>query len=243
MRTLSLAVTKLAVTALVLTVLVFVPISSQAQTTYDIEGNNCTAINNLVIDGIDYDIKFVFDTGENLYGPEPYDFDFQSDVGNTEETSMVAAIAIREALNAAPMKILTVGPNKTGYFLLAATDENLDPDTDTTAVFSGWESRYDVQSDTHPRTPDTWAADDNWNFEIDLFPDGGGIIDIEGTPYPFGLNVWSRTVQYTYADAEFAGETSPADVSIGGSVTGLVGSGLVLQNNGMDDESIATDGP
>ena len=144
--------------ALVLTVLVFMPIGSRAQVaqeTYDIDGNNCTGINNLEIDGIAYDITFVFDTGETLYGPSPYDFDFQGDVSNTEETSMAAAIAIRASLNAAPVKIWTVGPNRAVYFLLAATAENLDPDTDSTAVFAGWESRYDVQSDTHPRPPDS----------------------------------------------------------------------------------------
>jgi hypothetical protein len=46
----------------------------------------------------------------------------------------------------------------------------------------------------------------------------------------------------TYADFTPAGPP-PSQVTIGGNVTGLVGSGLVLQNNGGDDEPIDGDGP
>ena len=238
MRTLSFVFKILAVAALVLTVSVFVPISSQAaEVIY--EGNNATGIEDLNIGGVLYDITFVFDTGENLYGPHPYQFDFTS--GSNEEASMEAAIAIREALNAAPVPILTAGPRSTGYFLLAAAAEEADPSTPESTVFAGWESRYDVEAENRP--PDVWTATANFNLDIDLFPPGGGIIDITGTPYPFGMNVWSLTDNYTYADAALAsGSPPPDDVDIGGSVTGLAGSGLVLQNNGADDESIAVDG-
>jgi hypothetical protein len=46
---------------------------------------------------------------------------------------------------------------------------------------------------------------------------------------------------FTYADFTVAGP-APDPVTIGGSVTGLEGSGLVLQNNGSDDEPIAAAG-
>jgi hypothetical protein len=58
-------------------------------------------------------------------------------------------------------------------------------------------------------------------------------VDPDGDSYNFGKRMW--------ADFILAGP--PADpVTIGGSVTGLEGSGLVLRNNGVDDEPIAADG-
>jgi hypothetical protein len=225
MRTLSLVFRVLAVTALVLTVLVFVPISSQAAVV-NVTGNNATSIEDLEINGVSYDITFLFDTSYNVYG-DPPQFPFQSDASNTEETSLAAAIAIREALNAASTKVLTVGPNQTDYYLLSVAE-----DTENSLKFhTGWESRYDVQSPNRP--PGVWTAADNWDPQ--LLPPGG--------LYPFGVNVWPPDANYTFALAEFADGTPPPDVSIGGDVTGLLGSGLVLQNNGADDESIAADGP
>jgi hypothetical protein len=225
MRTLSLVFRVLAVTALVLTVLVFVPISSQAAVV-NVTGNNATSIEDLEIDGVPYDITFLFDTSYNVYG-DPPQFPFQSDASNTEETSLAAAIAIREALNAASTKVLTVGPNQTDYYLLSVAE-----DTENSLKFhTGWESRYDVQSPNRP--PGVWTAADNWDPQL-LPPNG---------LYPFGVNVWPPDANYTFALAEFADGTPPPDVSIGGDVTGLLGSGLVLQNNGADDESIAADGP
>jgi hypothetical protein len=59
--------------------------------------------------------------------------------------------------------------------------------------------------------------------------------------------VWAEFFTDTFAVGENGTvlkltRTEP-DVTIGGSVTGLVGSGLVLQNNGTDDENISGDGP
>ena len=58
-------------------------------------------------------------------------------------------------------------------------------------------------------------------------------IDPDGDSYNFGKRMW--------ADFTLAGP-QPDPVTIGGSVTGLEGSGLVLRNNGDDDELIAADG-
>jgi hypothetical protein len=58
-------------------------------------------------------------------------------------------------------------------------------------------------------------------------------IDPDGDSYNFGKRMW--------ADFTLAGPT-PDPVTIGGNVSGLEGSGLVLQNNGDDDEPIAADG-
>ena len=58
-------------------------------------------------------------------------------------------------------------------------------------------------------------------------------LDPDGDSYNFGRRMW----------ANFTSAGTPADpVTIGGSVTGLEGSGLVLRNNGVDDEPIAADG-
>ena len=46
----------------------------------------------------------------------------------------------------------------------------------------------------------------------------------------------------TFTWADFTVTSAPDTFTIGGSVAGLVGSGLVLQNNGGDDEPIDADG-
>ncbi len=234
MRTSSLTVTILAVAAWVLTGLFFVPLSSQAENDVISEGSNATGITDLEVEGVLYDVTFVYATGIVVYG-DPGEFIFDQAGAATEELSLQAAIAMREALNAAPEKILTVGPERTDYFYLATAEEAPDPNTPEFQVYSGWESRYDVPSDDRP--PDVWAAADNWYFCI---------FDCVDDPDFFPLGMMpptDRLVPYTYAKTVYAGGSPPAaDAGVGGSVTGLVGSGLVLQNNGGDDEPISGDG-
>jgi hypothetical protein len=55
------------------------------------------------------------------------------------------------------------------------------------------------------------------------------------------FDFWILEDAHMYADFTIAGDP-PDPVTIGGSATGLLGSGLVLQNNGRDDESIDADG-
>jgi len=59
-------------------------------------------------------------------------------------------------------------------------------------------------------------------------------IEPDGDSYNFGLRMW--------ADFTLAGP-APDPVTIGGTVTGLEGSGLVLQNNGTDDLPTDSNGP
>jgi hypothetical protein len=58
-------------------------------------------------------------------------------------------------------------------------------------------------------------------------------INPDGDSYKNGQRVWADFTPVSGA---------PDPVTIGGSVTGLTGSGLVLQNNGADDEPIDADG-
>ena len=58
-------------------------------------------------------------------------------------------------------------------------------------------------------------------------------IEADGDGYNFGVRMW--------ADFTLAGP-APPPVTIGGTVTGLEGSGLVLQNNGTDDLPMDSDG-
>jgi hypothetical protein len=91
MRISSLAVKFLAVFASVLTVLVFVPISSQAAPcvaeTVLYSGNTASEIRDLDLEGVLYDITFVYDTGNNVYGPKGQG-DFLFDATNAEEENL-----------------------------------------------------------------------------------------------------------------------------------------------------------
>jgi hypothetical protein len=90
-----------------------------------------------------------------------------------------------------------------------------------------------------------YKSDTYLSIQAVIFWEGGrseGDIELEpwfkpgqpdGDGYFFGVRQW----------AKFTLSSEPPDeVTIGGSVTGLVGSGLVLKNNGTDDETIAGDG-
>ena len=243
MRISFLEVTKFVITVLVLMVLVFVPISSQAVNDVIYEGNTATGIQDLLFEDVFYDITFVFQTGNSLYG-EKGQGDFPFEASTAEEQVAGISIAIHDALNSNPdAAIIRVGPQDSDYFLIAVDEENTDPgNTETPWVYGIFESRYDVDSERRP--PDVWTLDDNFLINLCIFdpcPPGSGIVDIE--PFPFGSASVPQDVHYSWAKIELAaGSPPPADVSVGGSVTGLEGSGLVLQNNGGDDEPIAADG-
>ncbi len=71
------------------------------------EGNNATGIRNLEVDGKLYDVEFVFDSAENIYG-ETLIFDFQDD-------AQAASSAVRTALNSEPA-VETVGPEEADVY-------------------------------------------------------------------------------------------------------------------------------
>ena len=244
MRASSLVFRILAIAALVLTGLVLVPVSSQAvEVIY--QGNTATGINNLEFNDVLYDITFVFQTGNSLYGSKGEgDFPFagieiEGESASTEEATYGASRAIQDALNAASDAITRVGPRAVNYFFIAGGEENTDPgNPDTPWVYAAFTSTYYDTITTEQRPEDTWVPADNFfiNIELDI---GGGWppIFIEGDPFPFGMAPpLEQDIAYSWAKVEYAGGAPPTDVSVGGSVTGLVGSGLVLQNNNTDDE-------
>ena len=236
MRIQALFYKSLAIVALVLTALVFGPVNSQAETV-QFTGTNATGITDLSVDGVLYDVTFYYATGISVYD-DPGEFIFRQVGEQTEELSYAASLAIQNALMAAPSRIYTVGPNKSPYFYMATYEDQIDGDPDAPQLYLAWESRYNVVSDV--RDPDIWTFADNWNPNIDIF---SGEPDISGF-LPFGVAPpLSRVTVYSFVNAVYAGDTPPPSETVGGDVTGLVGSGLVLLNKGADNESIIADGP
>ncbi len=70
-------------------------------------------------------------------------------------------------------------------------------------------------------------------------------VTLDGNTALVGSWLWSTPALVTQGSAYFFqfGSTPPPTYTIGGSVSGLAGSGLVLQQNGGDDLPISADGP
>jgi hypothetical protein len=88
-------------------------------------------------------------------------------------------------------------------------------------------------------------------LSIEWFPtdDEFNFVDITWEGFPFGVQVLPDDVQYSWAKVEPAADSLPppnvdisGKVASNGGVTGLTGSGLVLQNNGGDDLDIDDNG-
>lgn len=87
-------------------VLLLVPGSGAAQTTeVHFDGSNATGITNLNVGGTFYDVMFLYDTAENIYGAEPGVYDFSD-----EPSAEAARDAVTAALNTEPT-VVTAGPN------------------------------------------------------------------------------------------------------------------------------------
>ena len=251
MRISSLVVTKLAAAALVLTALVFAPISSQAEEVI-FEGNTATAIKDLECgEDVFYDVTFVFDVGTAAYGPHPGKFPY--DGANDEVATFALGDCIQNALNACPEAAITrVGPQNRSYFFIAFGAETEEPGTETPWFYGAFESRYyDTVNEEIDRPAETWVPADNFMITIDFLPDDEefNFVDITWEGFPFGVQVLPDDVPYSWAKIEPAADSpDPPDVYIGGivasngGVTGLTGSGLVLQNNGGDDLDIDDNG-
>ena len=100
-------------------VLLLVPGSGSAQTTEVIfEGSNATGITNLNVGGTFYDVTFLYDTAENIYGAQPGVYDFSD-----ESSAEAARDAMTAALNTVPT-VVTAGPNATIEINIAFGFEN-----------------------------------------------------------------------------------------------------------------------
>lgn len=215
------------------------------------EGNTATGIEDLLYNDVFYDVTFVYQTGNSLYGPKGEgEFPFAGLEGDesaaTEEATYGAGRAIQETLNASSQAITRVGPQSVDYFFIAGGEENTDPgNEDTPWVYGAFTSTYYDIIVEQKRPPETWVPADNFFIEIELTIGGGyPPIKIELQPWPLGMAPpLEQDVPYSWAKIEpAAGSPPPADTTVGGNVTGLEGTGLVLQNNVADDEPISADG-
>lgn len=126
-------------------------------------------------------------------------------------------------------------PPQTGSIQVTTTTSGDDLDTDGYTVAIGSDSRAIGLNGSQTFTGLTPAS-----TSVTL----SGIADncsVAGDN-PLSVNVTAGAT----ATAAFAVQCialAPDSFSVGGTVSGLTGAGLVLQNNGGDDEAIATDGP
>jgi subtilisin-like proprotein convertase family protein len=116
---------------------------------------------------------------------------------------------------------------------LCAGNNNVDISLDDEAAAGAWPcSPTGNGGNYQPTSPlsafDGENADGNWTLNVkDSFNGDGGTI-----------NGWSLEFE-NFVDT---GNTCPSGFTVGGNVSGLLGSGLVLQNNLGDNLAIATDG-
>jgi hypothetical protein len=157
-------------------------------------GTNATAIRNLEYDGVFYDVVFLQDSADSIWGGAPFDF-------TTVPVAIAAANAASDALNTVP-EVVTVGPDMSTTFHIPYDREG---GFIVLTVYA--EYNWDM-------SPDDWL----WNY----------------------FYAWADSAPASYAD--FTVSEPPDPVPIGGTVSDLVGSGLVLQNNGSDDLPITDNG-
>jgi hypothetical protein len=237
---------------LALTLLVFGPVSSQAVEVMTNGSNTATGIKDLECgEDVFIDVTFVWDVGTAVYGAHPGDFPWQGLNGTTrEEGTFALGVCIQDALNAWSEAITRVGPQNKSYFLIAGLDDQEEPGFPW--YYATFESRYydtipepEEGENTIKRPPETWVPADNFLLNIELRPPDPEFnpIDITYEGAPFGAQIVPDNEKYSWAKIEPAADSpAPPPVNIGGSVTGLTGSGLVLQNNGADDETITAAG-
>ena len=86
-------------------------------------GSNVTAIRNMMLGGTLYDITFVEDTAQGVYGPPQFaDFDFVTAIG-----AEIASIAVNAALNFGAPASSFVGPDGQGQqaYIIGFATENI----------------------------------------------------------------------------------------------------------------------
>ena len=151
--------------ALVWILLPFGASNAQAATVI-FSGNTATAVQNLLLNGNLYNVQFLHDSANNIYGAPP-SFDFV-----TESSAIAATNAVRAALDSVPA-VTMVGPNSSSRFMIGYRE-------DATQTIS-WMGRYDNGS---------WADSEQQTdppFEVKTYakftPVGGGpgTVDLSGT--------------------------------------------------------------
>ena len=197
--------------------------SAAQAATVNFDPNNptrATGIDNLDIDGTLYNVVFTSDDIPlvQIYGQFPGTFDF-----DTQETAGNAADAVNNELDAAgALSVGAGGSDDYLFYNIGFESGVVDPEIEV-VVF--WSSGKCVRVDENGNCNGYGEGDEPWVRNIG--PQG----DDYDNP---GKQIWAAFT--------LAGST-PGPVTIGGSVSGLEGSGLVLQNNGTDDLPRDSDGP
>jgi hypothetical protein len=171
--------------------------AAQAESTVTVDGVTATHIQNLEVNGHLYNVAFLIDTANTIYGTDlVYDFPDRDLARNAKNAVNVALNNDGRATKVGPSSAEGIIDYGIGYPEVLQPFKNNVHNGSYTQKF-GW-------------------IDSDFDF-------------------------WDVAVAHMYADFTLAGP-EPVPVTIGGSVTGLVGSGLVLQNNGRDDLSIEDNG-
>ena len=151
--------------ALVWILLLFGASNAQAATVI-FSGNTATDIQNLVVNGNLYNVQFVHDSANNIYG-DPPSFDFV-----TESSAIAATNAVRTALDSVPA-VTMVGPNSSSRFMIGYRE-------DATQTI-GWMGRYDNGSweDSEQQAEPPFESKTYAKFTS--VGGGPGTVDLSGT--------------------------------------------------------------
>ena len=115
------------------------------------DGSNATAIRNLEVDGVLYDVEFDFDFGADLFGAPPFTFNLEIQAINANEE-------VNLALNSVP-EVVTVGPQMSDNYIVPFDIENLNYIVRSSEYPLIGQWLQVPQSDMVPRLePRTWAV-------------------------------------------------------------------------------------
>jgi hypothetical protein len=189
------------------------PAEAQPEVQTNESGLIAHGILNLEVAGVLYNVAFRAESTLDVYGDPPA-FDFP-----LAEAAEAAALAVRDALNNVPT-VEAVGPP-------GGTDLGID-------IFNIYQVGIkEVAIEPFGEPVRLMIAQEVVYIEEPTEQDWGLSPDPDVRPVNDPTSI---------ADFTIAEDPPPAAVTIGGNVTGLVGSGLVLQNNGGDDLPRDSDG-
>jgi len=177
------------------------------------EGNVAHGIQNLDVDGVLYNVAFKNNLATDIYGEDLQLFDF-----DTNAAALIAAKAARDALNTVP-EVTRVGPPGGGEFIQFSIG------------FA--EIPINLPGDLLPEFSVVAVREVTYVSEVE-----GDFWKEQEEEDVISLIQPESIADFTLVDPG----PEPDPVTIGGTVTGLTGSVLVLQNNGGDDLSITENG-